>query len=207
MLIESTRIRDLLNTTVTEAAHASPEKSYRDEERDEIRQPDTYAFSVNPIPALVILLLGLIMSSHTQESMVSSMVHNQWGNLLTGVSFARGFTYVLTYLKPPTSIYPSRPPTELLTAFGLILGGIMFMASVSQENSLPKNSASKDTNLLQTTQSSDTVDGIIYYGLDAMFIYTITMGLIGLLMAWIILVVALKGWAVRREVAAANRKS
>ncbi len=86
---------------------------------------------MNPIPALVILLLGIMMSSHTQTDMVSSMVHKQWGNLLTGASFARGFTYVLTYLKPPRSIFPSRPPTELLTSFGLISGGIIFMASVS----------------------------------------------------------------------------
>ena len=134
MLIESTRIRDLLNTTVVEAAHASPEKDYLDEERDETRQPEIYIFSVNPIPALVILLLGIVMSSHTQESMISSMIHKQWGNLLTAASFARGFSYILTYLRPPTSIFPSRPPTELLTGFGLISGGIMFMASVSQRS-------------------------------------------------------------------------
>lgn len=40
---------------------------------------------------------------------------------------------------------------------------------------------------------------MIHYQLDAMFMYTVTMGLVGLLMAWVILVVALKGWAVRRE--------
>ncbi|KAK0610446.1 hypothetical protein B0T17DRAFT_511946 [Bombardia bombarda] len=183
MLIESTRIRDLLNATVTEAANASPDHVHQDEERNELQEPQTYRFSMNPIPALVILLLGIMMSSHTQESMVSSMIHKQWGNLLTGASFARAFTYVLIYLKPPTSIYPSRPPTELLTAFGLISGGIIFMASL-------------------TIQSGDTVDGMIHYQLDAMFMYTVTMGFVGLLMAWVIMVVALKGWAVRREAAA-----
>ncbi|OIW26401.1 hypothetical protein CONLIGDRAFT_706645 [Coniochaeta ligniaria NRRL 30616] len=176
MLIESTRIRDLLNSTVTEAAHAYPEHSYHDSERDALRQPDTYEFSINPIPALVILLLGIMMSSHTQASMISSMVHKQWGNLLTGASFARGFTYVIVYLKPPKSILPSRPPTELLTAFGLIAGGVIFMAS-----------------------SGDTVSGMIHYQLDAMFMYTVTMGLVGLLMAWEILCIALKGWALRKE--------
>ncbi|KAK3941179.1 hypothetical protein QBC46DRAFT_259353 [Diplogelasinospora grovesii] len=193
MLVESTSMRDLLNMTVTEAAAASratplPEHGYRDEEsggteeRDnQLRQPETYQFSMNPIPALVILLLGIMMSSHTQESMISSMVHKQWGNLLAGASFARGFTYVLTYLKPPRSIYPSRPPTELLTSFGLISGGIIFMAS-----------------------SGDTVIGMIHYGLDAMFMYTVTMGFVGLLMAWVIMCIALKGWAVRKEAAAAR---
>lgn len=176
MLVESTRIRDLLNTTVTEAAFEHPEHNYHDEEREALHPPRSYEFSINPIPALVILLLGIMMSSHTQHTMISSMVHKQWGNLLAGASFARAFTYVLTFLRPPQSILPSRPPTELLTSFGLISGGIIFMAS-----------------------SGDTVNGMVHYELDAMFIYTVTLGLVGLLMSWVILVIALKGWAVRKE--------
>ncbi|KAI1262013.1 hypothetical protein F5Y18DRAFT_419159 [Xylariaceae sp. FL1019] len=176
MLIESTRIREMLNTTITDATLLSPEYTYSEEERAALQSPETYEFSINPIPALVILLLGIMMSSHTQESMFSSMIHKQWGNLLTGASFARAFTYVLLYLKPPTSVLPSRPPTELLASFGLISGGTIFMAS-----------------------SSDTVTGMIHYNLDAMFFYTVTMGMVALLMAWIVLVLALKGWAVRRE--------
>ncbi|KAK3984955.1 hypothetical protein QBC44DRAFT_336060 [Cladorrhinum sp. PSN332] len=175
MLIESVRIRALLNHTVAEAAQLETEE-------EKTREPETYSFSLNPVPALVILLLGIMMSSHTQESMVSSMVHKQWGNLLTGASFSRGFTYVLMYLKPPKSVYPSRPPTELLTAFGLISGGIIFMAS-----------------------ASDTVGGMIHYQLDAMFMYTVTMGLVGLLMAWVIICVAIKGWASRVEAAKERR--
>ncbi|KAK4161670.1 hypothetical protein QBC43DRAFT_95150 [Cladorrhinum sp. PSN259] len=177
MLIESARIRSLLNYTVAEAAELETEE-------EKIREPETYSFSLNPIPALVILLLGIMMSSHTQESMISSMVHKQWGNLLTGASFARAFTYVLMYLKPPKSIYPSRPPTELLTAFGMISGGIIFMAS-----------------------ASDTVTGMIHYQLDAMFMYTVTTGLVGLLMAWVIICVAIKGWASRVEAAAQRRRA
>ncbi|CAK7266246.1 hypothetical protein SEPCBS119000_001927 [Sporothrix epigloea] len=180
MLVESTRIRNLLNTTVTEAAHQYqyeyPGHDFADEEREALRPPPTYNFSINPIPALVILLLGIMMSSHTQQSMISSMVHKQWGDLLAGASLARGFTYILMFLRPPKSIMPSRPPTELLASFGLIAGGIIFMAS-----------------------AGDPVHGMIHYKLDAMFMYTVTMGLVGLLMAWIILVIALKGWAVRKE--------
>ncbi|KAK1999635.1 hypothetical protein LX36DRAFT_655242 [Colletotrichum falcatum] len=176
MLIESSRIRDFLNTTVVNAAVVTPERTYDDEERETLQPPKQYEFSINPIPALVILLLGIMMSSHTQHSMVSSMVHKQWGNLLMGASFARGFTYVIMYLKPPQSVLPSRPPTELLAAFGLISGGIIFMAS-----------------------ASDTIEGMEHYNLDAMFMYTVTMGLVGLLMAWEITVLAIKGWAVRKE--------
>lgn len=139
MLIESSCIRDLLNTTTTEASLLHPDHAYNDEERAALEPPRQYEFSINPIPALVILLLGIMMSSHKQQTMISTMVHKQWGNLLTGASFARGFTYVLLYLKPPRSVLPSRPPTELLTAFGLISGGTMFMASVSRPPSSTTN--------------------------------------------------------------------
>jgi Protein of unknown function (Ytp1) len=72
MLVESTRIRDLLNATIltssgvrsnTPIGAASP--------------PKTYGFSLNPIPGLIIFLLGLMMGSHHQSSVVSTMVHKQ----------------------------------------------------------------------------------------------------------------------------------
>lgn len=203
MLIESTNIRELLNTTVSEAALSHPDGTYTEEEREALRVPEQYEFSVNPIPALVILLLGIMMSSHTQQTMISSMVHKQWGNMLTGASFARGLTYVLMYLRPPRSVMPSRPPTELLAAFGLIAGGIIFCASVSCSLSL--DPCVHGDLLLTELQSSDTIDGMIHYDLDAMFFYTVTMGFVGLLMAWMVLLLALKGWALRREAPRSRR--
>lgn len=128
MLIESTWIRDLLNTTVHDVIR---EDAYSEEERQALEPPATYEFSINPIPALVILLLGIMMGSHHQHSEISSMVHGQWGRLLLGASLARGLSYVIMYLKPPKSVLPSRPPTELLASFGLLSGGVIFMASVS----------------------------------------------------------------------------
>jgi hypothetical protein len=125
MLIESKRVRDLLNV----AKQSSLPHQYSDD-REALREPKSYRFSMNPIPALVILLLGMMMSSHHQESMVSTMIHAQWGTLLVGAAFARAATYIIFYLSPPTSILPSRPPTELITAFCLMAGGMIFMASV-----------------------------------------------------------------------------
>ncbi|KAL2751928.1 hypothetical protein ACRALDRAFT_2114916 [Sodiomyces alcalophilus JCM 7366] len=178
MLIESTRVRDLLNTTVFEAAVTAPERPYDQEEGKDnpLQAPRQYEFSINPIPALVILLLGFMMSGHEQGSMISSMIHKQWGELLAGAAVARGLTYFLLYLKPPRSVLPSRPPTELLTSFGLIAGSILLMAS-----------------------SSDTVAGMEHYNLNGMFMYNVTLGLVGAMMAWVIIVLAIKGWAVRKE--------
>lgn len=121
MLIESKRIRDLLNVVKEADASYSP---------DTTGEPASYRTPMNPLPALVVLLLGLMMSSHHQESMVSTMIHTQWGTLLAGAAFARAATYIIFYLSPPTSIYPGRPPTELITAFCLMAGGMVFMSSV-----------------------------------------------------------------------------
>jgi len=132
MFVESTRIRDLLNTTVEGAAQGRDDLGGAEETAgDPPEPPPQYEFSVNPIPALVILLLGLMMSSHAQTSRVGTMLHKQWGQLLTAAAFSRGLSYVLMYLRPPASVLPSRPPTELLAAFGLLSGGLLFMASVS----------------------------------------------------------------------------
>lgn len=132
MLIESRRVRDLLNITIS--AHM-PDRNripYGGEATDEAmwKPPRSYGFSMNPLPGLVILLLGMMMSSHHQASMVSTMIHNQWGMLLIGAAFARAATYVIFYIAPPTSLLPSRPPSELITAFCLMAGGLIFMASV-----------------------------------------------------------------------------
>ncbi|KAL6877241.1 hypothetical protein HDV57DRAFT_139197 [Trichoderma longibrachiatum] len=170
MLVESTWLRGLLNTLVTSSQPTSADESAA------LEPPETYEFSINPIPALVIMLLGKMMGGHSQETMTGTMVHKQWGDLLLGASLARMLTYVTMYLKPPKSVYPSRPPTELLASFGLIAGGIIFMYS-----------------------AADTIKGMIHYNLEPMSLYTITLGFTGLFMAWELLVLALKGWATRKE--------
>jgi hypothetical protein len=45
-----------------------------------------------------------------------------------------------------------------------------------------------------------------HYSLDAMFIFTVSMGVVTFLMAWIILTIAIKGLAVRREKRASDEQ-
>lgn len=172
MLFESKRVKDLLNCTVlrpaSQATTRTPDAAWN--------LPDTQSVPLNPMPALVILLLGSMMGSHHQTSMISTMVHKQWGNLLVGFSVARAVTYFLLYLKPPTSYLPARPPTEIIAAFCLISGGLVFMLS-----------------------TRNVVDSMEYYELDAMFTFTVSMGLTAFIMACEILVIALKAWAMKRE--------
>lgn len=179
MAIESKKVRTLLNTSVQiqrdeVAKIAGPGHP----QADEWDTPKTYGTSLNPMPALVIFLLGLLMSSHHQDSMTSTMVHQQWGTLFSGFALARIATYLLCYLKPPTSYFPSRPPTELISAFCLICGGLVFMAS-----------------------TRDVVKMLDRNSLHAMFILTVTIGFTCLVMVWTVILYSIKGWAVRREVA------
>lgn len=177
MLIESNTIRNLFNTSVSTWQEESVQ--YGDaveKQQEEWDVPKTYKTSLNPMPGLVIMLLGMSMSGHHQHSMVSTMLHSQWGNLFKGFAMARAATYVLLYLAPPKSFFPSRPPTELVASFCLISGGMIFMGS-----------------------STDAVATIEGNGLDAMFLFAIAMGLTALVMSWTAICFALKGWAVRKE--------
>ncbi|QIX00584.1 hypothetical protein AMS68_006101 [Peltaster fructicola] len=193
MLIENKWLRSLMSTQVELqksenmplSAGASRLATINEagvDEPEEWMQLKTENTSMNPMPALTIMLLGMMMSSHHQLSMVSTMMHKSWGTLFSGFAMARLVTYVLMYLKPPTSYYASRPPSELVAAFCLVSGGILFMNS-----------------------AFDSVRSIETNGLDAMTVFTITMGLTGLIMAWEMICFGLKGWAVRKERAAAGR--
>jgi hypothetical protein len=177
MLIESRAVRDYLNSNVqpTTINNASI-PSLSSKSPAPWSPPKSYSVPMNPIPGLIIFLLGIMMSSHHQSSMVSTMIHKQWGSMFVGAAFARAVTYILLYLSPPTSYLPGRPPSELITAFCLIAGGMLFMES-----------------------NKDTVAAMEGRGLDAMFTFTVSIGLSALLMAWTVTVMAVKGWALGRE--------
>lgn len=189
MLIESKWAQELMNTTVLDQKSISREKSRSaalraDQEAEEQcwEEPGTYRTPLNPMPASTIMAVGMMMSGHHQTSMVSTMMHGQWGGLFSAFAFARGVTYITMYLKPSTSHFPSRPPSEVVAAFCLTSGGILFMNS-----------------------AADVVWAIESNGLDAMTIFTLTLGLTGIILAWEVVLFALKGWAVRKERATAGR--
>ncbi|KAK4542367.1 hypothetical protein LTR36_006824 [Oleoguttula mirabilis] len=194
MLIELPWAREMMNTTVVQqqdrdialtstARSVAGAAAATDEPTDQLwQEPATYKLPMNPMPGLVVMLLGILMAAHQQNSVASTMMHSQWGTLFFVFALARGVTYIMLYLKPPTSHYPARPPSELISAFCLISGGLLFMVS-----------------------AHDTVWAIESNDLDAMTIFTVTLGLTGVVMAWEVVVFSIKGWAVRRERAAAGK--
>lgn len=176
MLVESTTIRNLLMTTIQLQTKTRNDPTWSKAEPSE--QPPQWRLSLNPMPALVLFLLGSMMGMHSQASSVSNMVHALWGKLLVGFALSRVATYAIMYLKIPRSYLPQRPPTEIIASFCLIVGGLMVMMS-----------------------SSDVVDTLEQNELDAMFVLNITVAFTTTLMAWAALCLALKGWAQRQEAA------
>jgi Protein YTP1-like, C-terminal len=139
ILIETPFMRRLFNRTI-EAALPSQPKSYQmlgsgEQESDghvdaRFSPPPQQTFSYNPFPGLIIFMTGMMMSMHHQHSMLSTMIHKQWGYLLAAFALFRLGTYIILFINPPTSYIPTRPVTELLTSFCLICGGIIFMVLV-----------------------------------------------------------------------------
>ncbi|KAF2666660.1 hypothetical protein BT63DRAFT_415775 [Microthyrium microscopicum] len=138
--------------------------------------PSTSTTPLNPLPAFTILLLGIIMAAHTQNSALAATIHSMWGNLFAVAALARMVTYLLHYIKPPVSYLPGRPPSELITGFTLVGGGFMFMIS-------PR----------------DITDAIGGSGADAMVVFVVSMGLSALVCAGVVGCMAVKGWALGRE--------
>ncbi|KAH8812536.1 hypothetical protein F5884DRAFT_312428 [Xylogone sp. PMI_703] len=131
---------------------------------------------INPIPAMTIFLLGFTLSGHHQSNMESTVMHNQVGNLLAGASAARCITYLFLHISPSMSVYPSRPPSELICSFSLMCGGIMLMAS-----------------------NKDTIQAMTDNHVPAISVAIVTMSVTAVLMAWIMFAISVKTRAVVRE--------
>ncbi|VVT43694.1 uncharacterized protein SAPINGB_P000103 [Magnusiomyces paraingens] len=132
--------------------------------------------SINPIPTFIIFWTGVLMSQHEQAFPLSTLIHMQWGYLLTVGSLFRFGTYILLYLNPPKSTVPSRPITEVIASFTLLCGGLIFMES-----------------------NGETVDALAYNLLDGMFVLNVNVGVTALIMSWIMLVWAFKSWVASRQ--------
>ncbi|WVQ71956.1 hypothetical protein IAR50_001498 [Cryptococcus sp. DSM 104548] len=164
MLLESKWVRRLLGSVMSTG-------------RSSTKEPDTYAFSFNPLPALTIGVTGLAMAAHHQTYVFQVQIHSLWGILLFGGSLFRCLTYFFLYLSPPIqSALPSRPPTEILTSFGWAAGGIVFMLS-NEEIAWAAMRAGWD---------------------DMMAFLNFTIALTCLVFCWGVVVMAVKGWAVLR---------
>jgi hypothetical protein len=180
MLIDSKRVRKLLNMTLTVSqpteTHFQPEDPAATPENPTWSAPITSPTPMNPVPALTILLLGMIMSAHAQHSVLASTMHSYWGSLFAFAAGARICTYVLHYLNPPVSYLPNRPPTEIITGFCLVSGGVLFMMS-----------------------ARDITDVLEGAGGDAMVAFVVGMGFTAVVCTLVVAAMAAKGLAVARE--------
>lgn len=168
LLVESTGIRKLLARAVTGS-------SEEEDDAGGFVQLVRTKIPINPFPAFIVFWTGVLMSQHEQEFKLSTLIHTQWGYLFCIGALFRLGTYVLLYLSPPQSTKPSRPFTELIVSFCLICGGMVFIQSNIQ-----------------------TVEGMLYRGLDAMFSLNINVGVAALIMAWEMVVITFRAWANKR---------
>ncbi|KAK9463250.1 uncharacterized protein V1516DRAFT_618824 [Lipomyces oligophaga] len=141
-----------------------------------LSEPVQYGTSFNPFPLFTVFFTGVLMSQHQQATALSTTIHMQWGYLFCIGCLFRVITYVTMYLSPPKSYYPARPITEVLASFCLIAGGGVFISS-----------------------SQQIVEAMLYRKLDAMFTMNLAVGFTALFMAWIMVCMAVKGWATMRH--------
>lgn len=132
----------------------------------------------NPFPVLTIFWTGVLMLKHAQASQLSTDIHTLWGNLFMYGCFFRGATYLLMMLLPKNTLLvkPTRPFTELVTAFCLMLGGLIFMES-----------------------TDPLILAFEWHGWTEMFILNVLLGIVTLLMAWQMAVFAFKDWLLARQ--------
>lgn len=136
-------------------------------------------FSPNPFPILTIYWTGILMSKHTQASALSTEIHIQWGNLFVVGCVFRMMSYLIQVLVPSQSrglTAAHAPFTEIVVAFALLCGGLIFM------------------------ESCDPVVHLFeYYGYTSMFTLNVSLGFVALLMAWEMCVFSIKDALIRRN--------
>ncbi|KAI7864259.1 hypothetical protein BDF14DRAFT_1732503 [Spinellus fusiger] len=163
ILIESCALRRLLNRT---------EQVFLQEPKHE----QTQSYSLNPFPALTVLLTGISMGNHHQDTSYSTQVHYMWGLLLAMSSICRFITYLSLYQSLPTSALPSRPPSEAVSAFLLVAGSILFMAS-----------------------NAGTMTWLRQSEVDSMFLMNVCVALSSITFIYVASLMLIKAWATKRE--------
>lgn len=166
ILVESRALRRLLQRAITNAPLDMP------------RHEPQQSYSLNPFPALIVLFTGASMGNHHQDTVYSTNIHWLWGLLLSLAAMCRFVTYITLYRNPPTSVEPSRPPSEALGAFLLISGAILFMAS-----------------------NSGTLTWLRRNNIDKMFLMNMCVALTSMVLCYVTAMIILKAWAMKREAA------
>ncbi|GAA5886020.1 hypothetical protein JCM6882_004235 [Rhodosporidiobolus microsporus] len=163
MLLESRSVRAWLSASAAQASGRS---------LDQIPPPASASASFNVLPATCIGLIGIVMIE----------VHALWGYLLAAFALFRYLTYFFTFLRPPASILPSRPPTEALASIFLASGGLVFIESTEQ-----------------------VTFAAMRHGWDDMMAFlTLTVSTVVALFFWIAVLFAVKGWALKRNTPASS---
>lgn len=177
MALESTTVRHLLAYAVT-LGHPSAVLPRGDQDRVSAQvAPPSYVSSFNPFPALVIGVTGVAMAAHHQDYVYEVEIHILWGQMLAAFGFLRCLTYFFLWVRPPTSVLPSRPPTEAIGSFALCCGGLLFMLS-NEEVSF-------------AAMRADYADG--------MAVLNLAVSIVGLVFAWTFFVMLVKALSVKRK--------
>ncbi|KAH8113335.1 hypothetical protein DFH11DRAFT_1841724 [Phellopilus nigrolimitatus] len=173
MGIESKTIRRWLSAPAATLASSSPSA------QGELIRPASYRASFNPFPALVIGVTGLAMAAHMQVYLFQVQIHSLWGQLLAGFALLRCLTYFFLWLSPPSSVLPSRPPTEALASFFLACGGLVFQFST------------EELTIAAMRRKHD----------DVMMFLNLAVAVTCLAFCWVLAVVAFKAWLKMRQTA------
>jgi hypothetical protein len=156
--------------------------SYEETSSEPVQEPPSYRASFNPFPPLTIGVTGAAMAAHAQTYLFQVQVHMLWGNLLVAFAVLRCLTYFFLWLGPPSSILPSRPPTEALGTFFLACGGLMFMLST------------EEVTFAAMRRGHD----------DMMFFLNAAVAITSVACCWVLAVVVFKGYLSNRKVAGYN---
>lgn len=141
-----------------------------------LERSSTSTLSLNPFPAITVLMTGISMGNHHQDTAYSTNIHFMWGLLLSCAAMCRFITYITLYRNTPTDSLPSRPPSEILAAFLLICGSILFMAS-----------------------NSGTLTWLRRNNVDSMFLMNVCVALTAITLTYVAVLQIIKAWAIRRE--------